>query len=137
MWRSCEPESATMVPAGLVDRATPFAMVVLGLLLVSNIVVLGDSAAAARMYWDLSPAAGDLLVAGKVLVCFTTGVLFLVAGYGIIRKVDCLALAGVVGAALFLGYFLAELIPWGGSYLPVWVGLLSFGGAIGAISLSS
>jgi hypothetical protein len=132
-----EPEGVTMIPAGPVERATLFAMVVLGVLLVSTLVMLGDSAAVVRMHRDLSPAAGDVLVTGKILVCFTTGVLFLVAGYGLVRKVARLALAGVVGAALLLGYYLVELVSWGGSYPPVRVGPLSFGGAVGATSPSS
>jgi len=121
----------------ILERLVPIVALVLGLLLVANIVVLGDREAAVRMHWDLAPAADDLLVEAKVLVCFATGLLFVVAGYGALRHRRLPALAGVAGAALFLGYYLVEIVIWGGSHPPVWIGLASFGGLsalVGALS---
>lgn len=103
-------------------------MIFLGILFITNIIVFGDTSAAIRMHWDLSPSAGDLIVEGKVLVCFITGLLYLIAAAGILRQRYLLASAGVVGAILFLGYYLIELLSWGGTYSPVWTGFFTFGG---------
>lgn len=111
----------------MVNTSLLLMMVFLGILFIANIVVLGNYDAAIKMHWDLSPAAGDLLVTGKVLVCFITGVLYLVAAAGIIRHRFALVRAGLAGSALFFGYYLVELVSWGSSYPPVWIGFFSFG----------
>jgi len=102
-------------------------MVLNGLLFISNIYVLGDRAAALQMHTDLAASASELLVNTKVIVCFIAGILYLVAAGGIIWRRSRLALAGVIGFALFDGFYLVELMLWGGVHPQVWMGFGLFG----------
>lgn len=99
-----------------------------GLLFICNIYVLGDVEAAIAMHEDLAPTADPFIVNGKVIVCFITGILYLLAAYGIIRKNHHLLFTGILGIILFLGYYIIELFLWGASYPRVWLDFSIFGG---------
>jgi hypothetical protein len=103
-------------------------MVLNGLLFVSNIYVLGNAKAAIEMHTDLSPMAGPTMANGKVIVCFVAGILYLIAAYAVFARKRHRAVAGVIGFVIFDGFYLVELVMWGGSHLPVWLGFCIFGG---------
>jgi hypothetical protein len=102
-------------------------MVLNGLLFISNIYVLGDREAALQMHSDLAASASGLLVNTKVMVCFIAGILYLVAAGGIVWRKFGLALAGVIGFVIFDGFYLVELLLWGATHPPVWLGVGLFG----------
>jgi hypothetical protein len=102
-------------------------MVLNGLLFIVNISVLGDRQAAIEMHEDLAPNASALAANGKVLVCFVTGILYLVGAYGLWRKQPRLIVAGILGFLLFDGAYLVELISWA-DRADVWIGFGLFGG---------
>lgn len=60
-------------------------MTLFGIFLVSNIIVLGDNAAALEMHEDLYFLASSQMIQGKVLVCFITGILFITGAIGSMR----------------------------------------------------
>ena len=112
-------------------------MVLNGLLFVSNIYVLGDTPAAIAMHDDLAPDAGAFMAQGKVLNCFISGILYLIAAWGFIRRRDSLALYGVIGAAFFIGFYLVELVLWGTTHTRVWLDFSVFGGLSLVLGLAS
>jgi hypothetical protein len=99
-----------------------------GLLFISNIYVLGNPEAAIAMHNDLAPWASPLMANSKVLNCFVTGILYLVAFAAFILDKRHWALAGVVACLLFDGFYLVELALWGLSYSRVWFDFGVFGG---------
>jgi hypothetical protein len=99
-----------------------------GLLFVSNICVLGDTPAAIAMHDDLSPLASPFIANLKVLVCFDTGILYLAAAIGIVRRTRALVACGVGAFLLFDGTYLYELAAWGLSHPRVWLDFTVFGG---------
>ena len=113
-------------------RVVKYVMLVLmsliGLLFASNICVLGNREAVIEMHEDLAPWADNIVVQGKVVNCFLVGILYLIAAYGIFRGRRQPALAGVAGSALFLAFYLAELLLWGGTHTRVWLDFSAFGG---------
>jgi hypothetical protein len=103
-------------------------MILVGLLFGSNIYVLGDTASAVQMHEDLPLTASPLLVNIKVIITFITGILFLTAAFAIIRKDRNLSLAGVLGFALFDGFYLIELAMWADVHPRIWTYFALAGG---------
>lgn len=103
-------------------------MILVGLIFGSNIYVLGDTAAAIQMHDDLSLNASPLMANVKVLITFITGVLFLIAAFAIISKNHNLSLAGVLGFALFDGFYLIELAMWADVHPRIWACFAIAGG---------
>jgi hypothetical protein len=103
-------------------------LVLNGLLFVSNIYVLGDTPAAIAMHDDLSPLASPFVANLKVLVCFDTGILYLAAAIGILRRSRALVVCGIAAFLLFDGTYLYELAAWGLSHPRVWLDFTVFGG---------
>ncbi len=103
-------------------------MLLNGLLFVSNIYVLGDREAAIEMHDDLPPTAGALMVNAKVVLCFVVGILYLVSAVGIFRGKYNLALGGLVGFALFDGFYILQLIMWARIHPRIWFDFSIFGG---------
>ena len=98
-----------------------------GLFFITNIYVLGNTQAAIDMHEDLAPSAGPFMANFKVINCFITGLLYVVAAYGLIRKRKQFILAGVYGAIFFFAFYIVELILWGTSHPTVWIGFSIFG----------
>ena len=113
---------------GIARNVLLVVMVFVGLLFVSNIYVLGNREAAIEMHEDLAPWAGNVVVQGKVIKCFAVGILYLTAAYGIVRGQRHLALAGIIGTGIFIVYYFAELLLWGGTHERVWLDFGIFGG---------
>lgn len=103
-------------------------MILIGLLFVSNIGVLGNTASAIQMHEDLPPTASPLLVSIKVIITFIAGILFLISAFAIIRKSHNLSLAGVFGFAIFDGFYLLELAMWSGVHPRIWTYFVLAGG---------
>jgi len=103
-------------------------MILIGLLFVSNIYVLGDTASAVLMHDDLPITASPLLVNMKVIITFITGILFLLAALSIIRKNHNLSLAGVLGFALFDGFYILEVAMWADIRPQIWTYFVVVGG---------
>lgn len=87
-------------------------MVLNGLLLTTNIYVIGNPAAAIEMHDDLPRNASDYLAITKVIVCFITGILYLIAAYGLIKKKYKLVLSGFIGFIIFDGEYIYQIINW-------------------------
>lgn len=102
-------------------------MIANGLMFISGTYVLGDRKAAIEMHEDLAPSASDLMVNAKVVISFVVGILYLIAAYGIIRKKYNLALAGVIGFAIFDGFYVIELVLWAKTNPGTWMGFCIFG----------
>ncbi len=121
-----------------IGRAIALVVMILnGLLFASNIYALGNREAALQIHSDLAASASTLMVNTKVILCFIVGILYLVAAGGIVRKRYGLAWAGIIGFALFDGFYLVELMLWAGTHPPVWLGFGIFGSLgllIGAFS---
>lgn len=98
-----------------------------GLLLISNIYVLENREAAIEMHEDLAPTATAFTANVKVLVCFVTGILYLITAYGMIRKKYALTLAGIIAFLIFDGFYIIELAMWGNTNPYTWVGFGTFG----------
>ena len=111
-----------------IRRVFVLLMILNGLLFVSNIYVLGNTKAAMEMHTDLAPTAGPAMANGKVVVCFVTGILYLIAASAILTHKTRWAIAGVAGFLIFDGFYLAELALWGGHHPQVWLGFGVFGG---------
>lgn len=109
-------------------RALIVLLVLNGLFFASNIYVLGDTAAAIEMHDDLAPTASPFVANLKVASCFATGILYLLAALGFVRRRPALVACGVWGFALFDGLFLYELAAWGLSHPRVWLDFAVFGG---------
>lgn len=103
-------------------------MILVGLLFGANIYVLGDTAAAIKMHEDLPITASPLMVNAKVIITFITGILFLIAAYSIISKNRNLAIAGVLGFALFDGFYLLEIAMWANIHPVIWTYFALAGG---------
>ncbi len=109
-----------------------------GLMFVSGVYVLGDREAAIEMHEDLAPTASVLMANAKVLLSFVVGILYLMTAYGILRRKYSLALAGVIGFAIFDGFYVIELVMWAKVNPWTWIGFCTFGSMgllIGAYSL--
>ncbi len=102
-------------------------MIANGLMFISGTYVLGDRNAAIEMHEDLAPTASGLMVNTKVVISFVVGILYLAAAYGIIRKKYGLALAGVIGFAIFDGFYIIELVLWAKTNPGTWIGFCIFG----------
>ena len=70
------------------------------------------------MHNDLASTNGPIIANAKVLVCFLVGLCYLIAAWGMARNRNGLALVGVGGVVLFDGFYLLELILWGGRATP-------------------
>jgi len=105
----------------------PVLMIANGLMFLSGSYVLGDREAAIEMHEDIAPTASDLMVNAKVVISFVVGILYLIAAYGIIRKKYGLSLAGVIGFAIFDGFYVIELVMWGKTNPYTWIGFSIFG----------
>ncbi len=103
-------------------------MIMIGLLFGSNIYVLGDTASAIHMHDDLPATASPLLVDLKVIITFITGMLYLIAAFSIISKNRNLALAGVLGFALFDGFYILEIAMWSDIRPQIWTYFVMVGG---------
>lgn len=103
-------------------------MILNGLFFMSNIYVLGNHDAAVAMHDDLSPDAGPFIAMTKVLVCFFSGICYLVAGVGFFRSKNGFVQWGVWGCLPFLALYIIELILWGSTHTRVWVDFSMFGG---------
>lgn len=103
-------------------------MTLIGLLFVSNISVIGNTASAIQMHEDLPLTASPLLVNIKVIITFIAGILFLIAAFAIISKKYNLSLAGVFGFAIFDGFYLIELAMWSGVHPQIWTYFFLAGG---------
>jgi hypothetical protein len=112
-------------------------MILTGLLFISNIYVLGNTEAAVAMHDDLPRSAGAWLANSKVLKCFAVGILYLVGAYGILRKRYSLALAGILGCALFVGFYVFQIIMWANIHPRMWTDFAIFGGVSLMIGLFS
>lgn len=99
-----------------------------GLFFVSNIYVIGDRKAAIEMHNDLFPNASAFVANAKVIVCFVTGILYLLAAYGLLRNKSNFVISGIMGAIVFIGFYIIELILWGRSHPRVWIDFSIFGG---------
>lgn len=114
--------------ATVARRALLVLLVLNGVFFASNIYVLGDTAAAIAMHDDLAPTASPFVANLKVAVCFATGVLYLLAALGFVRRRPALVACGVWGFAVFDGLYLYELAAWGLSHPRVWLDFAVFGG---------
>lgn len=103
-------------------------MILNGLLFISNIYVLGDREAAIKMHNDLAPSASALTANIKVIDCFVSGILYLSAAVGIIRRKYSWALAGVVAFVIFDGLYIIELVMWAKNHPRIWIDFSTFGG---------
>lgn len=112
----------------LTKTAILILMVLNGLFFIANIYVLGNTQEAIAMHDDLAPTAGAVMANAKVLNCFVVGMCYLVAAWGIVRRRSIPVLFGVLGFALFDGFYLLELVLWGRSHTRVWVDFIIFGG---------
>jgi hypothetical protein len=113
----------------------PTLMLLNGLFFSSNIYVVGNAKAALKMHDDLPPWAGPSLARLKVIVCFITGVSYVVAFFGAILARSELIRVGAAGASLFLGLYIVELALWGKSYPRVWRYFFIFGGVSAGFGL--
>lgn len=106
-------------------------MILCGLFLMSNIYVLGNRQAAIEMHEDLAATVSTFMVNLKVLVCFFTGLLYVIAGIALIRKQYKYCLAGLIGTGLFITLYIIEIILW----IKIHPRLLFYFSIAGSISL--
>jgi hypothetical protein len=97
-----------------------------GLIFVASLPALIDPDFALRIHSDLYPESGMLMIFLKSVICFLSGVTYLIAAYGYYHR-SLLVFAGVLGSVPFFLLYLVELSCWGTFYLPVWVGFMTFG----------
>lgn len=97
-----------------------------GLIFVASLPALFDPGFALRIHSDLYPGSGMVMIFLKSVICFFSGVTYLIAAYGYYHR-SLLVFAGVLGSVPFFLFYLVELASWGTSYLPVWLGFFIFG----------
>lgn len=102
-------------------------MLMNGIFFISNIYVLGNTDAAVKMHKDLIPTASAFIANAKVVICFVTGILYLISVYGFFRNKYNLLITGVIGFIIFFGFYIIELLLWGKTYSNVWFGFSIFG----------
>lgn len=100
-----------------------------GIMFITNIYVLGNRDAAVAMHDDLPRSASALLANAKVIKCFVVGILYLIAAVGIIRKRYAWAVAGMIGAGIFIGFYIIQLALWANIHPRMWTDFTIFGGA--------
>ncbi|MBI9097708.1 MAG: hypothetical protein JEY91_04485 [Spirochaetaceae bacterium] len=97
------------------------------LLFITSIFSYGDREKGLRIHKEM-PGSADLKIINiKNIVTFLTGLLFLCAAGGFILQWDFLNWAGIIGSAIFVLFYIYELILWGRNHPPVWGGFLMFG----------
>jgi hypothetical protein len=102
-------------------------MLLNGIFFISNIIVIGNTEAAIEMHEDLSPVAGPIMANSKVIITFVGGLLYIIAAIGIFKKKYNLALCGFIAFILFFLFYIIELLSWGNTHTPVWIGFSIFG----------
>lgn len=102
-------------------------MILNGLLFISNIYVIGDTQAIIAMHDDLAPSSSPLLANIKVIVCFITGILYLISAFGIMKKKPHLAIPGFVGFVLFDGLYIFQLVIHASIHPRIWIDFSIFG----------
>lgn len=102
-------------------------MLLNGLFFISNIYVLGNTVAAIKMHDDLPRDASALLANAKVLVCFFTGIFYVITVIAIIKKRYLWALAGVIGSTMFVGLYIIEFMAAKNIHIGMLIGFLIFG----------
>ena len=102
-------------------------MTLSGIVLVGQVYLFPDAAAALRVHRDLAPDADFQFVALKVLCWGLAGLAWLVAGVGMMTgRRDWLPTA-FVGFVLVDGLYAAQFWMWGSTHLAVWIGFGVFG----------
>lgn len=108
-----------------------------GLLFISGIYVLGNTEAAVKMHWDLIPTASSFIANAKVMICFITGMLYLLAFIGFIKKKNSLIIHGFYGFIFFFLFYIVELVLWAKTYPSVFIGFVIFGGLSSMLGIYS
>ena len=98
-----------------------------GIVLVGQVYLFPDAAAALRVHRDLAPDADFQFVALKVLCWGLAGLAWLVAGVGMMTGRRDWLPAAFVGFVLVDGLYAAQFWMWGSTHLAVWIGFGVFG----------
>ncbi len=102
-------------------------MTLSGIVLVGQVYLFPDAAAALRVHRDLAPDADFQFVALKVLCWGLAGLAWLVAGVGMMTGRRDWLPAAFVGFVLVDGLYAAQFWMWGSTHLAVWIGFGVFG----------
>jgi hypothetical protein len=98
-----------------------------GLVLLGQVYLFPDAAAALRVHRDLAPDADFQFVALKVLLWGLAGLAWVVAGIGMTAGRRDWLPAAVVGFVLVDGLYAVQFWMWGETLLTVWIGFGLFG----------
>lgn len=101
----------------------------LGLFFATNIGALNNRERSVNMHKDLPPSASPAAANTKVVITFLCGIGFILAAFGLHWSFSPFLIAGALGAALFVLFYIVEIALWGRSHRTVWLGFFTFGTA--------
>lgn len=96
-------------------------------LFIAAIHAIGNRDKGVRIHRDIPPDAGKAIVDFKGIITIVTGIAYVFAAAGIITGIRPFLLTGMIGSALFAGFYLIELILWTSRHPSVWIGFATFG----------
>ena len=96
-------------------------------LFIAAIPAIGNRDKGVRIHKEIPPDAGKTIVDIKGIITVVTGIAYVFAAVGIITGIRPFLLTGIIGSALFAGFYLIELILWTSRHPSVWIGFATFG----------
>lgn len=101
-------------------------LIVNGIIFTISLPAIFDISIAMMIHSDIFPDSQYLIIQAKSIICFITGIAYLIAAYGFHHR-SSLVIAGTLGAIPFFLLYLVEIYLWGQFYPQVWIGFFLFG----------
>jgi hypothetical protein len=96
-------------------------------LFISCVFAIGDKEKGLKIHKEIPNTASLKIINIKGILTFITGIMYVLAAVGFILNIKNLIFLGSLGAAIFVLFYIYELLLWSKSYPMVWGGFLMFG----------